>query len=81
MRGGIDGADGIILDCADGVLAVVRVNFVCGVTTDKVEDCERAAGMCGEPSAWNAEEEVVVNDEGLAGEDASCDVLAGYEAH
>lgn len=85
VRGGVDGADGIFLDCTDGVLCVVRVDFVGGVTTDEVEDCECATGVCGEPGVWDAEEEVVVDDEGLAGEDAGCDVPAGpesvYEAH
>lgn len=81
MRGGVDSADGIFFDSVDGVLGVVRVDFVGGITTDEVEDCECAAGVRSEPSMWDAEEEVVVYDEGLAGEDASRDVLAGYEAH
>jgi len=85
VRGGVDGTDGIFLDCADGVLGVVRVNLVGGVTADEVEDCECAAGMCSEPRVWDTEEEVVVDDEGLTGEDAGGDVLARpepvYEAH
>lgn len=85
VRGGVDGADGIFLDCADGGLGVVRVNLVGGVTADEVEDCERAAWVCGEPRVGDAEEEVVVDDEGLAGEDAGGDLLARpesvYEAH
>lgn len=81
VGGGVDGTDGIFLDCTDGILGVVRVDFVGGVTTDKVEDCECAAGMCGEPSVWDAEEEVVVDDEGVTGEDAGGDVVAGPESH
>ena len=85
VRGGVDGADGILPDCAEGALGVVRVDLVGGVATDKVEDCECAAWMGGEPRVWDAEEEVVVDDEGLAGEDAGGDLPARpdsvYEAH
>lgn len=85
VGGGVDGADGILLDCAYGLLCMVGVDFVGRVTTDKVEDCECAAGMCGEPGLGDAEEEVAVYDEGVACEDAGGDVLAGprfvYETH
>ena len=81
VGGGVDGADSIFLDCADGVSGMVRVDLVGGITTDEVKDCECAAGMCSEPSGWDAEEEVVVDDEGVTGEDAGGDVLARPETH
>ena len=74
---GVDGADGVAPDRAEGVLGVVRVDLVCGVAADKVEDCECAAGVGGEPGVGDAEEEVAVDDEGVAGEDAGGDVCAG----
>lgn len=79
MVGGVYGADGICFDRADGLLGMVGVEFVCGVATDEVEDCERAAGVCGEPGLWYAEEKVVVDDEGVAGEDTGSDLFARPE--
>ena len=77
MRGSVDGADDIFFNCANGLLTVVRVDLVGGVAPDEVEDCECAAGVCGEPGGGDTEEDVVVHDEGVAGEDAGGDFLAG----
>jgi hypothetical protein len=49
MLASFDRADDKFLDPLYGLIAMIRVYFICGISADEMENCERTTGMFVKP--------------------------------